>query len=180
LYRISAVLFCVIACLAGFTSGQTPGQVSTIVSPEVHQDRTVTFRLYAPKASKVDIAGEWILANNAETMGTSAVPMSKDAKGVWTIVFGRYFVNEVMPYVEANYRVAPGRGNRAVAGLSMGSSTKPGCAENSIADGIRDLVNQILKYTGIASKNMPRPEERGFRRPFVLTIRLQLRNRRLS
>ena len=29
-------------------------------------------------------------------------------------------MKEVIPYVEANYRVAPGRNNRAMAGLSMG------------------------------------------------------------
>ncbi|MCC7176004.1 MAG: esterase [Bryobacterales bacterium] len=32
------------------------------------------------------------------------------------------FVKDIMPYVEKNYRVLPGRPNRAIAGLSMGGS----------------------------------------------------------
>jgi enterochelin esterase-like enzyme len=34
--------------------------------------------------------------------------------------FGQDFVKDLMPYVEANYRVLKDRGNRALAGLSMG------------------------------------------------------------
>ena len=34
--------------------------------------------------------------------------------------FGRDFLTDLLPYVEQNYRVAPGRANRAIAGLSMG------------------------------------------------------------
>ncbi len=37
-----------------------------------------------------------------------------------TTLFERYLVNEVIPRVEAKYRVAAGRENRAIAGLSMG------------------------------------------------------------
>lgn len=44
------------------------------VSPEVHPDRTVTFRLRAPNASKVQVGIE----------GSDAVDMSKGADGVWT------------------------------------------------------------------------------------------------
>lgn len=34
--------------------------------------------------------------------------------------FTQDFVTDIMPYVEKNYRVLPGRANRAIAGLSMG------------------------------------------------------------
>jgi enterochelin esterase-like enzyme len=34
--------------------------------------------------------------------------------------FGQDFVKDIMPYVEANYRVLKDRGSRAIAGLSMG------------------------------------------------------------
>ena len=37
-----------------------------------------------------------------------------------TAVFERYVIEEVMPQVDAKYRVAPGRENRAIVGLSMG------------------------------------------------------------
>ena len=40
-------------------------------SPEVHADRTVTFRLSAPKATEVKLWGEWIPKyNTTEPMPT--------------------------------------------------------------------------------------------------------------
>jgi enterochelin esterase-like enzyme len=47
-----------------------------IVSPEVHPDRTVTFRLKAPKAEKVEVGVEAVMPNTA---------MAKGADGVWTL-----------------------------------------------------------------------------------------------
>jgi enterochelin esterase family protein len=44
-----------------------------IVSPEIHSDRTVTFRLRAPKATEVAL------------QLSGAKPMTKDAEGVWSI-----------------------------------------------------------------------------------------------
>ncbi|HEY6952967.1 MAG TPA: alpha/beta hydrolase-fold protein [Bacteroidota bacterium] len=46
-----------------------------VVSPEVHRDRRVTFRLAAPNAQKVQLARE-----GAETM-----PMNKGSDGIWSI-----------------------------------------------------------------------------------------------
>ncbi|HSW38487.1 MAG TPA: alpha/beta fold hydrolase [Acidobacteriota bacterium] len=40
--------------------------------------------------------------------------------GTATDEFGQDFVKEIVPFVEANYRVLKDRGNRAIAGLSMG------------------------------------------------------------
>ena len=54
---------------------QTPLQ-----SPEVHSDKTVTFRLDAPKATDVTVSGEWNL-NKPQAL-------SKDSKGIWTITVG--------------------------------------------------------------------------------------------
>lgn len=87
------ISLCLFTSLASFAAGQTPAQVPAIVSPDVHPDRTVTFRLCAPKASKVDIAGEWIIGNNAETTGTASIPMTRDEKGVWSITVGPLAAN---------------------------------------------------------------------------------------
>jgi enterochelin esterase family protein len=46
-----------------------------IISPEVHPDRTVTFRFAAPNAREVALSLE----------GAEPKPMQKDAAGVWTI-----------------------------------------------------------------------------------------------
>jgi enterochelin esterase-like enzyme len=49
-------------------------------SPEIRPDRTVTFRLLAPKANEVTLNGSWDGATN--------LPMTKDATGVWTTTVG--------------------------------------------------------------------------------------------
>src|SRR4051812_274531 len=65
-----------IRCLITFTflvaisSAQAP-----IVSPEVHSDNTVTFRLRMPNAAEVKLALE----------GAKPVPMIKDDQGVWSV-----------------------------------------------------------------------------------------------
>jgi len=58
------------------------GIQETLVSPEVHADRTVTFRLSAPKATEVTITGDWMATLESRTGGTAK--MTKGADGVWT------------------------------------------------------------------------------------------------
>ena len=50
-------------------------------SPEVHPDRTVTFRLRAPQATAVELVGEVL-------QGKPAEPMAKDADGIWSVTIG--------------------------------------------------------------------------------------------
>jgi enterochelin esterase-like enzyme len=87
--RSAATLVLGLACIVyGF--GQTPGQgrgrgrgpADTLVSPEVHPDRTVTFRLRAPQANDVSLTGDWMATLEASTGG--ATKMTKDASGIWT------------------------------------------------------------------------------------------------
>jgi enterochelin esterase family protein len=58
------------------------GIQETLVSPEVHADRTVTFRLYAPKAAEVTITGDWMATLESRTGGIAK--MTRGADGVWT------------------------------------------------------------------------------------------------
>ena len=51
-----------------------------VVSPEVKADRTVTFRLRAPKATEVVLNGEW--------KGGGKLAMTKDEQGVWSVTVG--------------------------------------------------------------------------------------------
>jgi enterochelin esterase-like enzyme len=60
-----------------------PAPYSDLISPEVLPDQRVTFRIYAPKASKVSIQGDWI----AQGRGTGG-PLQKDDRGVWSITVG--------------------------------------------------------------------------------------------
>ncbi len=49
-------------------------------SPEIHPDRTVTFRLSAPRATEVTLNGSWDGATNLK--------MTKDDSGVWSVTVG--------------------------------------------------------------------------------------------
>lgn len=59
------------------------GPQDTLVSPEVHPDRTVTFRIRAPQASAVTLTGDWLATPATPTGGQLA--MTKDASGVWSV-----------------------------------------------------------------------------------------------
>src|SRR5919112_281163 len=54
------------------------------VSPEVHGDRSVTFRLFAPKASEVVLMGS---PGILEFM-KKPLPLKRDDKGVWSLTVG--------------------------------------------------------------------------------------------
>src|SRR5436305_1562905 len=54
------------------------------VSPEVHSDRSVTFRLFAPKASEVVLMGSPGILEVIK----QPKPLQKDEKGVWSLTGG--------------------------------------------------------------------------------------------
>jgi len=60
---------------------------SEVVSPEIHQDGSVTFRLKAPDAREVKITGDW-MPSEGWIPGTE--PMVKDENGTWS------FTSEVL------------------------------------------------------------------------------------
>ncbi|MFN7920190.1 MAG: alpha/beta hydrolase-fold protein [Bryobacteraceae bacterium] len=68
-----------ILVIAAAAFAQQPG--SNVNSPDVRADRTVTFRILAPKASEVSFFGDWMPVNTSK-------PMSKNASGVWSITLG--------------------------------------------------------------------------------------------
>jgi len=60
---------------------QAIGAGQDMVSPEIHEDHTVTFRLQAPGANEVKLTGDWM---PAEGWVPGSVTMTKGEKGVWT------------------------------------------------------------------------------------------------
>jgi enterochelin esterase-like enzyme len=54
------------------------------VSPEIHTDRTVTFRLFAPKASEVILMGSPGILEFTK----KPLPLVKGAQGVWSLTIG--------------------------------------------------------------------------------------------
>ncbi len=59
-----------------------PPMAPAPVSPEVHPDRTVTFRTRAPGALSVTVTGEWL------PPVTPTASLAKDASGVWSVTLG--------------------------------------------------------------------------------------------
>jgi enterochelin esterase-like enzyme len=67
------------AAPAGRAGRGQPSPGASVVSPEVLADRRVTFRIYAPEATKVVVAGEW---------GQGASELTKDERGIWSVTLG--------------------------------------------------------------------------------------------
>lgn len=83
-----AVLVAVGLTIAVETKQYPPGSLTsenaavnrTLVSPEVAPDGKVTVRIYAPRASEVLVAGDWLQP--------PPLPLVKDAKGMWSATIG--------------------------------------------------------------------------------------------
>src|SRR5277367_3458709 len=71
----SAIVLAGIALTVFPALAQPPAAPPPVVSPEVHSDRTVTFRLRAPNAQEVLLSREGVPQRAA---------MQKDTDGVWT------------------------------------------------------------------------------------------------
>jgi len=66
-------------CAALLAQAPQPG--ANLVSPQVHPDKTVTFRMWAPKAAEVTLTGDWLPAKTNPKF-------TKDEKGVWSLTIG--------------------------------------------------------------------------------------------
>lgn len=60
--------------------GAAAAQAARLISPEVHPDRTITFRCRAPQASQVSVV--------SGAINPKPQPLTKGADGVWTITVG--------------------------------------------------------------------------------------------
>src|SRR3954447_6981247 len=75
--RASCVVVGLTVIFASAAVAQTPPP-DGLVSPEVHPDRTVTFRIRAPKATEVTLYGDWMLVGHPQSM-------TRVEDGVWTL-----------------------------------------------------------------------------------------------
>lgn len=84
---LAATLICIAAGAAWAQPAPAPFYEDTNnapVSPEIHADKSVTFRLFAPKASEVLLMGSpGILEFIKKPM-----PLKRDDKGVWSLTVG--------------------------------------------------------------------------------------------
>ena len=81
------VISLAILIFAGSTAfaQQALGGRQDILSPEIHEDHTVTFRLQAPNAAEVKLTGDWM---PAEGWVPGSVAMTKNENGLWTYTTG--------------------------------------------------------------------------------------------
>jgi len=95
---ISSVLLCICSYAQQALFG---GQ--DIISPEIHSDNTVTFRLQAPQALKVEITGDFLPAQKTETPygnfdAPGSVELTKNAQGIWEYTTSQALLPELYGY----------------------------------------------------------------------------------
>ncbi len=77
---LTAALLIVHAMYSQQAAAGRGGAAARPASPEIHPDRTVTFRLSAPKANEVTLNGSW--------EGARDIKMAKDDNGIWSATVG--------------------------------------------------------------------------------------------
>lgn len=99
----SLLLGTLLLTAASATAQQALWGVPTIVSPEVHPDKTVTFRLNAPAARRVQVTGDFLPTEKIKTPfgefdGPGYADMSKNDKGLWEFTTPSALVPELYSY----------------------------------------------------------------------------------
>ncbi len=85
--RVSIFTIALLICTMTYAQEALWGG-SAVVSPEIHADNTVTFRLLAPHAEKVQVTGDFlpvqqIVTPDGKTEGVRVADLVKNDKGVW-------------------------------------------------------------------------------------------------
>ena len=84
IFRSSAATLLVAATLIpASASAQQQRRPAPLRSPEVHADRTITFRVLAPAAHAVSVGGDMIQDQPRR-------PMTRDSAGVWSVTLGPF------------------------------------------------------------------------------------------
>lgn len=98
------LLFVLAASLAFAANAQQAlWGVPQMVSPEIHADNTVTFRLMAPEASKVQLTGDFLPTRKMQTPygdydAPGVVDLTKGDKGMWAYTTAAALAPELYSY----------------------------------------------------------------------------------
>jgi enterochelin esterase family protein len=84
---VSSLFFAIALCTASHAQQALWGG-QDIVSPQINNNQTVTFRLQAPQAAKVEVTGDFLPMQKIQTpMGEAEAPgvaaLTKNAQGLW-------------------------------------------------------------------------------------------------
>ncbi len=85
--KLIYVTFALLICIAGYAQQALWGG-QAIISPEINADNSVTFRIKAPKAVKVEVTGDFLPKQKIETkFGPMDAPgiaeLKENAEGIW-------------------------------------------------------------------------------------------------
>ena len=80
--RIALAVLALLICLSSFAQ-QALGRGSRIVSPQINEDNSVTFRLVAPKAIRVHVAGDFLPAEGVDPKEVPTFAEMTEKNGVW-------------------------------------------------------------------------------------------------
>lgn len=80
--RIALAVLALLISLGSFAQ-QALGRGSRIVSPQVNEDNSVTFRLVAPKAVKVQVKGDFLPAEGIDSKEVPTIAEMTEKNGVW-------------------------------------------------------------------------------------------------
>jgi enterochelin esterase family protein len=137
--------------LAQQPAGPPANRTPAVRSPELHSDRRVTFRIYAPKATEVTVSGEF-------EVGAPAHRLTKDAQGVWSITVGPFepelyeydfIVDGVQMLDPRNPVVKYNRGPAAISSLLDIRGSSPRAFDvRPVAHGKVDIRHYDSKTTG--------------------------------
>ena len=118
--RILATIIALAASLASLSAQQNLWQKDANVSPEIHDNNSVTIRLYAPNAERVTLVGDFVdnaaMTRNAEGVWEyTSEPLASELYCYWFNIDGIDHVNDPMnSYVmrdvgsQMNYFIIPG------------------------------------------------------------------------
>ena len=93
--KINFILALFIINISAFAQQALWGQ-QNIVSPEIHENNTVTFRLKAPKAIKVEVTGDFLPTGKNGDAGKASLTENKD--GVWEFTTNEPLASELYSY----------------------------------------------------------------------------------
>ena len=80
--RIALAVLALLISLGSFAQ-QALGRGSRIVSPQVNEDNSVTLRLVAPKAVKVQVKGDFLPAEGIDSKEVPTIAEMTEKNGVW-------------------------------------------------------------------------------------------------
>ena len=84
----SFVILSFLAAQSAFAQGRGGPQTPPLISPDVHADRHVTFRIAAPDATKVELRSPGDIPGSTVARGLAPMLLAKNADGVWELTIG--------------------------------------------------------------------------------------------